>query len=147
EAYSVLETLRTGMSMVLEMERDDLELLVVARPGEDLVDGFLYDPMPGGSGLLEQGCERWGDVVAAGIHVAEGCVAACERSCIDCLQTFRNAFYHEYLDRHLAARRLREWGSALALTSPIPQRMPADMPRGGHQPTLPSEERLRELLL
>jgi hypothetical protein len=25
--------------------------------------------------------------------------------------------------------------------------MPADAPRGGHQPTLPSEERLRELLL
>jgi hypothetical protein len=103
--------------------------------------------MPGGSGLLEQACERWSDVVGAGIQVAEGCPAACERSCIDCLQTFRNAFQHEYLDRHLAARRLREWGASLALTSPIPQRMPADAPRGGHQPALPSEERLRELLL
>jgi hypothetical protein len=25
---------------------------------------------------------------------------ACERSCIDCLQTYRNRFYHEHLDRH-----------------------------------------------
>lgn len=53
EAYSVLETLRVGMSRVLEMEREDLEVLVVGRSGTDEVDGILYDPMPGGSGLLD----------------------------------------------------------------------------------------------
>jgi hypothetical protein len=103
--------------------------------------------MPGGSGLLDQACERWTEVVEAGIAVANGCPAACERSCIDCLQTFRNAFQHEFLDRHLALRRLREWGPTLTVTSPIPQRMPAEAPRGSHQPAAQSEERLREILL
>jgi hypothetical protein len=47
----------------------------------------------------------------------------------------------------LALRKLRDWGSGLMLTSPIPQRMPADAPRGPHQPSLPSETRLRDILL
>lgn len=147
ETFSVLEALRSGMAMVLEMEREDLEIVVVARLGEEQVDGFLYDPMPGGSGLLEQACERWAEVVAAAIRIADDCPAACSRSCVDCLQTFRNAFQHEFLDRHITVSRLREWGPRLALTSPIPQRMPADAPRGGEQPTAPSEDRLRVLML
>ena len=146
EACSVLESLRAGMASVLEMEREDLEILVVARPGEDVVDGFLYDPMPGGSGLLDQACERWADVVAAAIRIAAECPAACARACVDCLQTFRNAFQHEFLDRQLAIRRLREWGSELRLASEIPQRLPAEAPRGDHQPAVPSEERLRGIL-
>ena len=55
--------------------------------------------MPGGSGLLEQLCARFGEVVTAALKVVETCPSVCERSCIDCLQTFRNAFYHRYLDR------------------------------------------------
>lgn len=46
EAYSVLEAIRAGMSLVLGMDREDLEILVIARMGLDQVDGFLYDPMP-----------------------------------------------------------------------------------------------------
>ncbi|MBI5710725.1 MAG: DEAD/DEAH box helicase [Candidatus Eisenbacteria bacterium] len=143
QAYSVLEALRTGMANLLEMDREDLEILVVARPGEDLVDGFLYDPMPGGSGLLEQACERWAEVVQAALEVVEGCPAGCARSCIDCLQVFRNAYYHEHLDRSVAAARLRDWGGVLAGARPIPPRMPAEAPRGAEAPTNVAEDRLR----
>src|SRR5690606_26029782 len=38
EAYSVIEALRAGMSQVLEMEREDLQVLVIGRSGEDAVD-------------------------------------------------------------------------------------------------------------
>ncbi|MGE0024733.1 MAG: helicase-related protein, partial [Hyphomicrobium sp.] len=79
EAYTVLEALRVGMTRVLEMEREDLQVLVTGRVGEDAVDGLLYDPMPGGSGLLEQACARWDEVVAAALAMLEGCPSLCER--------------------------------------------------------------------
>ena len=85
------------------MERDDVDVLVIGHVGSDRVDALLYDPMPGGSGLLEQACERWADVVAAALVAVEGCPGVCQRACIDCLHTFRNAYFHWALDRHVAA--------------------------------------------
>ena len=58
-----METLRLGASEVLEMEPEDLQILVIGKPGVNVVDVMLYDPMPGGSGLLDQLLERWADVV------------------------------------------------------------------------------------
>ncbi|HHV61974.1 MAG TPA: DEAD/DEAH box helicase [Firmicutes bacterium] len=146
EAYSVLEALRTGMSHVLEMERDDLEILVIGHPGQDEVDGILYDPMPGGSGLLEQACERWGEVVGAATEVVEKCPSACQHSCIDCLQTFRNAFYHKHLDRHIALERFKTWGTALGFLHDIPPRLPNQAPKGSTMPVNEAEEKLRQML-
>lgn len=146
EAYSVLEALRVGMSRVLEMERDDLEVLVVGRPGQDDVDAILYDPMPGGSGLLEQACERWPEVAQAATEVVEKCPSGCGRSCIDCLQTFRNAFYHGHLNRHVAYERLRTLGNSLTFLHEIPARLPAETPKGRTIPVNEAETRLRRLL-
>lgn len=58
-AYSVGETLRLAGSLVLDMEPDDLLLLMIPQVGEEKVDLILYDPMPGGSGLLKQMIEAW----------------------------------------------------------------------------------------
>jgi len=125
EAHSVLETLRLGMRSVLEMEREDVQALVIAASGTDEVRAVLYDPMPGGSGLLDQAVDRWGEVVAAARTVIETCPAVCERSCADCLQSFRNAFVHRHLDRHAAARVLAALGNVLELGHEIPPRLPA----------------------
>lgn len=146
EAYSVLEALRAGMAQVLEMEREDLQVLVIGRVGDDAVDALLYDPMPGGSGLLEQACDRWEEVVTAALAMLESCPSVCERSCIDCLQNFRNAYFHRHLDRHVAAERLREWGGALEDAHVIPVRHPAAGPKGAQIPVNAAERRLRELL-
>jgi len=146
EAYSILEALRVGMAQVLEMDRDDLELLVIGRPGTDMVDGLLYDPMPGGSGLLLQACARWAEVVAAALEAVRECPADCARSCIDCLQTFRNAFFHAHLDRRLAAARVAAWGRELITRHDIPPRMPAAAPRGREATTNQAETRLRGML-
>lgn len=53
-AYSVMESLRQGAADVLDMEISDLQVQVIGKPGSESVDALLYDPMPGGSGLLEQ---------------------------------------------------------------------------------------------
>ena len=91
-AYSVLEAMRFGAARVLDMHMDDLQILVIGHVGRDDVDAVLWDPMPGGSGLLDQLCERFAEIVSAALEVVENCPAVCGSSCIDCLQTFRNAY-------------------------------------------------------
>jgi len=146
EAYSVLEALRVGMSQVLEMEREDVGVLVIGEVGLGQVTGILYDPMPGGSGLLEQACERWDEVVAEALQVTDHCPSGCSQSCSDCLQIFRNAYYHRYLDRRKASERLREWGSELKLQHEIPAKMPDAPPPEGKVPVNQAEETLKGML-
>jgi len=146
EACSLLEALRIGMNQVLDMEREDVQVLVIGRLGTDEVDALLYDPMPGGSGLLDQALDRWPEVVAATTELLEGCASVCERSCIDCLQTFRNAFFHVYLDRHVAIDRLRKFGSAMHFAHDIPVRLPEAHPKGSEIPVNEAETQLRALL-
>jgi hypothetical protein len=144
EAYSVMEALRLGATEVLEMDPEDLQVLVVGKPGVSTVDAMLYDPMPGGSGLLDQMIDHWGDVVRAAISVAEDCPSLCATACVDCLLTFRNSFYHAHLNRTTAADRLRQWAGVLVFSNDIPQRLPS-------QPVTnltvnDAEERLRIML-
>jgi hypothetical protein len=108
------------MSLVLEMERQDLQILVIPRAGATTVSGILYDPMPGGSGLLEQALERWPEIVTKSLEICTHCEGACERSCVDCLQSFRNAWYHKHLDRKLAGTLLQSWGDELQRIGDIP---------------------------
>lgn len=112
-AYSLLESLRQGAAEVLDMEISDLQVQVIAKPDSDLVDGILYDPMPGGSGLLEQLLEHWPRIVASARALVEECPSACETSCVDCLQHFRNSFYHDSLNRHTALDYYRAQGEGL----------------------------------
>lgn len=147
EAYSVLEALRIGATRVLEMEAEDLHILVIGRPGTEECSGLLYDPMPGGSGLLDQICSRFHEVMAGALDVVEGCASGCARGCVDCLFTFRNAFYHKHLNRHLAAEKLRSWGEGINVSHHIPQVLPAQAPSGSRVPVNEAEARLRQLLL
>ncbi|HQK78209.1 MAG TPA: DUF1998 domain-containing protein [Syntrophales bacterium] len=105
-AYSVLETLRFAAARIMDMNLDDRQILVIGHVDRDEVDALLWDPMPGGSGLLDQICERFEEIAAVAQELVEQCPAACEKSCIDCLQTFRNGYYHKYLDRQAARERL-----------------------------------------
>ena len=125
-AYSLLESLRQGAAEVLDMEISDLQVQVIAKPDSDLVDGILYDPMPGGSGLLEQLLEHWPRIVASARALVEECPSACETSCVDCLQHFRNSFYHDSLNRHTALDYYRAQGEGLRFTHEIPPVLPDD---------------------
>ena len=101
-------------------------------------------PMPGGSGLLDQLCERFPDVAAQARAVAAECPAQCTRSCIDCLQTFRNGFYHAHLDRNLAVARFDAWGDSLRPTHEVPPRHPSTPPAPQQRPVNNAERRLRD---
>jgi len=144
EGYSVAEALRKGAREILEMELEDLQVLTLGRAGTQEVDVLLYDPMPGGSGLLDQMTARWSEVVAAARTIAERCPSACATACIDCLYTFRNAFYHPHLNRNTAADRLRTWGETLTFAHDIPARLPST--DAGGLPVNEAEATLRALL-
>jgi SOS-response transcriptional repressor LexA len=146
-AYSVLEAIRMGAAKVLDMEREDLEILVIGQAGTPHVDALLYDPMPGGSGLLEQVCMRFKEVCEAAIEVVDGCPSACDRACIDCLMVFRNAFSHKHLNRKKATESLKELGTELTTSHEIPAKLPTEAPSGAKMPTNEAEARLRELLI
>jgi hypothetical protein len=62
-ACSVLEAIRFAVTRVLDMHMDDLQVSVIGYVDRDDVDAILWDPMPGGSGLLDQICERFEEVV------------------------------------------------------------------------------------
>jgi len=134
-------------SQVLDMTMEDLQILVIGHVDRDEVDAILWDPMPGGSGLLDQICGRFADVVAAAKAIVMDCPSACESSCIDCLQTFRNGFYHKHLHRKEAAEKLAAWGDQLKPAHAIPPKQPSQPPAEGTHPVNEAERRLRHLLL
>jgi hypothetical protein len=99
EGINIGEALRTAATRLLDMGPDDLQLLIVEKP-DDKHDLLIYDPMPGGSGLLEQMLVRWQELIATAKNLLAGCVQECETACYACLKTFRNQFYHSMLNRH-----------------------------------------------
>lgn len=143
-AYSVMEALRQGAAEVLDMEISDLQVQVFGKPGSETYDALLYDPMPGGSGLLEQMIGHWPAVVQRALSLVEDCPSACDTSCVDCLQHFRNSFYHADLNRHTAQEYLREWGNAVRLSHLIPAVLPDDTQT--QKPGNPPEQQLVAML-
>lgn len=67
--FSIAEAVRMGAARVLDMEIEDLHLLALGHVGEDTCDVLLYDPMPGGSGLLEHLSARWEEVRGAALEL------------------------------------------------------------------------------
>lgn len=149
EGYSLAEAIRIGAANILEMETDDLQIVSIAKPGVESVDILLYDPMAGGSGLLDQLIARWDEVVAAAMEMAGNCPGDCDRSCPDCLQTFRNAHTHKYLDRHLVMDKLDSWGAVLTESNSIPpsQSGVSSAEAIGTRPVNMAEDRLKSMMM
>ncbi|MES2438547.1 MAG: DEAD/DEAH box helicase [Verrucomicrobiota bacterium] len=146
-AYSVGESLRLAGALVLDMEPDDLQLLVIPQAGDTKVDLIIYDPMPGGSGLLKQMIEAWPKLIDAAKHLVETCPGVCDSSCPDCLQRFRNAFYHRFLDRHVASAYFDAEGNAVTFSNAIPPLMPAMKGAGAEMPVNEAEAKLLAAIL
>jgi len=145
-AYSICESLRIAAARVLDMHIEDLQILVIGHVDREEVDALLWDPMAGGSGLIEQICARFDEVIAAAMDVVSACPSVCETSCIDCLQTFRNSFYHKYLDRKETLQKLEAWGDRLKKSHDIPAKLPSAEPSEGSHPVNEGERKLRYLL-
>lgn len=144
-AYSVMEGLRLAAAQVLEMEIEDLQILCIPHLDRDTVDAVLYDPMPGGSGLLEQMLEHWKEVQAAA-HEGLQCVSGCQTACLDCMLHFRNAHFHRHLNRHQALAYYAE-RPVLEAAQPIPVSHPTSKQPAAPEPAHPPEFRLRAMLM
>ncbi len=146
-AYSVMESLRIAATRVLDMHMEDLQVLVIGHVNRNEVDALLWDPMPGGSGLLDQIVAHFEEIIPIALEVANQCPSACGSSCVDCLQTFRNGYYHKHLDRKAAMERMGEWGSILTFAHDIPARLPVQNAQEEPPPVNEVERRLRHLLI
>ncbi|MBK8464931.1 MAG: DUF1998 domain-containing protein [Chloracidobacterium sp.] len=146
DAYSVAEAIRAGAASVLEMELDDLQLLAIGQPGLPDTNIIIYDTMAGGSGLLEQLMENWGQVIQAARTIMSECPSQCETGCIDCLFTFRNAFYHRFLNRHRAYTILDLLGEELEFSHAIPAVQGASADSMQEQPVNAPEQFLKSMI-
>ena len=139
------ESLRTAATRLLDMGQEDVQLLLVKK-SDETTDLLIYDPMPGGSGLLEQMLSRWKELVATAKELLAGCVMGCETACYSCLKTFRNQFYHAMLNRHDALKLMDELDHEPDAYREIVQVFEEEQPGDG-TPSNPPEARLQRLLL
>lgn len=98
EAVNLGEALRLGAARILEMDVEDLQILLMTAGDESHIT-FLYDPMPGGSGLLQQMIQKWEQVLAAASDILDDCPGRCETSCYECMRTYRNSYFHKMMNR------------------------------------------------
>ena len=147
QAYSVMEAIRIGAAHILDMHLEDLQVLVIGHVDRDEVDGYLWDPMPGGSGLFVQIRENFPKVIGAALEILNGCPSACDFSCIDCMQNFRNGYYHKNLDRHAVIEFVEQCGQTLKEDHPIPPVQPTTRSHDpAAQPVNDAETKLKHLL-
>jgi len=135
--------LKRAAANTIEMDIEDLQLLFFPQ-NESEVDLFLYDPMPGGSGLLQQIIDGWEEVRVEGLKIATDCPMECDTACYECMKSYRNVFYHELLNRHSAAALLEDL-EGISFSHDIPENIKEGISKGEN--TLPSEERLEEMLV
>lgn len=146
EGFSLLEAIRQGACMVLEMEPEDLQIVSLGAADSPNRDFLLYDAMIGGSGLLQELMGQWPDVVAAARSIVEDCPGSCEVACVDCLLTYRNQFMHRYLDRHAALRALEALGRELVQLHDIPPVVSIETPAAEGDPSNSAERRLLQMI-
>ncbi len=146
-AYSVMESLRMAASHILDMQLADLQVLVIPHYENELVDAYLYDPMPGGSGLLQQIIDKFSSIHAEALRLLNSCSSNCESSCINCLQNYRNSFYHKYLNRHDASAFFTQCGETINAAYAIPAKGEENAQKNGSgEPTNHAETRLKKML-
>lgn len=68
-----------------------------------LAEIYLFDTASGGAGYAAEAGEEFPAVLEQALHLLRTCPASCERSCPRCLRYYGNRYWHERLDRFLAA--------------------------------------------
>ena len=118
-AANLAEGIIIGSNLLLEMERGDLGYIIIQETDESF-SLFIFDPMPGGSGLLNQIISNWLKVINISISSLADCPNKCETSCYSCLRTYYNVFNHALLDRKEAQNILSQFSGTLVFNYEIP---------------------------
>ncbi|MFC1743114.1 DEAD/DEAH box helicase [Candidatus Riflebacteria bacterium] len=146
EAYTLLEAIRIAATRILNMEREDLDILVEKTADTEEIKGHLYDPMIGGSGLLEQITERFTEIINEAKIILEDCPSDCQTACIDCMYTFRNAFFHRFLMRKIGSDKIDALGIKIEFSHQIPACLPSSSASPDEMPVNIAENRLKTML-
>lgn len=109
---SLMFALQKGLCQVLELDTSDIGVSrrwLNKRTAENAgIEIILYDRTPGGAGFVEEGMNRWDEVVAAARSLCEtSATHQCEAACYDCLKDFGNQQHHDALDRNTVLRFLK----------------------------------------
>ncbi|MFZ1376196.1 MAG: DEAD/DEAH box helicase [Geothrix sp.] len=108
DAANLCEALLLGARDLLDMGERDLTWVGIAQD-DGAWEALLYDPMPGGSGVLDEILDRWEQVLDGATERLQGCPEACATACYECLKNHSNAFHQPYLDRVKAQDLLAAW--------------------------------------
>ena len=66
-------------------------------------DVYLFDTLSGGAGYADQAGKELEKIIEETLYLLENCEGNCSHSCQECLRHYANQYWHEKLDRHLAA--------------------------------------------
>lgn len=120
DAANVYEGLLAGARNVLDMGGNELDGFYYVGENE-AIWAVIYDPLPGGTGFIDQLVEYWDQVCESGIQTLFVC--DCDEACYKCLQHFRNQYVHDELNRHLAMELLTELRGDVYKEHEIPARV------------------------
>jgi very-short-patch-repair endonuclease len=105
EAVNAYEGLLAGAREFLDMGGSELDGFFYP-DSTGAIWSVLYDPLPGGTGFLDQLLRYWDKICKRGAEVLSKC--DCETACYKCLRHFRNQQHHKVLDRHSAMAMLAQ---------------------------------------
>jgi len=69
-----------------------------------LADIYLFDTAAGGAGYAAEAGDSLSQILEGTLSILQCPNGGCERSCTECLRHYGNRYWHERLDRHLAAQ-------------------------------------------
>ncbi|MGP6188566.1 MAG: Zn-binding domain-containing protein [Vulcanimicrobiaceae bacterium] len=107
-AWSVAAAIVAGAIRAYDLDDDDLEPLVAmerdAEGKERPVEVLWIDDVMGGSGILDELVENFDRVAEAALQHLQAHIdgRGCERSCYQCLRTYRTAWRGDVFDWHAA---------------------------------------------
>jgi hypothetical protein len=138
--HDALRTLAEAVALAasLELDVDPNELsagyrlipgdLTASPDGTSLAaDIFLYDTASGGAGYAVEAGEALDTILDRTLDLLLHCPRACPRSCVGCLRHYANRFWHERLDRHLAAGLLGFVRTGTAPNRATPEQQASDL--------------------
>jgi hypothetical protein len=109
---TIAEALTKAGSDLLNLEPRELQaeyrpsMTEAGRNGRE-AEIYIYDTLPGGAGFVRRVGDLGRTVFDTALQLLENCPGDCRRSCYRCLQSYKNKFEHDLLDRHLGAGLLR----------------------------------------
>lgn len=101
------EALVLGASRMLDIDPAEFSAGFRIVPGFDgyalAADVYLFDTLAGGAGYADEAGRQVRAIIEATGRVLRECPVNCARSCQNCLRHYRNQYFHERLDRRIAA--------------------------------------------